>query len=67
MIVSLFLSREAVIFLAIAAAICVTLGSVLRSIIRNLVRRLAAYLIYLGYILFAASIAIYIVLGFLSP
>ncbi len=63
----LFLSREAVIFLAVAAAICVTLGSVLRFIIQNPVRRLAAYLIYPGYILFAASIAIYIVLGFLSP
>ncbi|HXZ34858.1 MAG TPA: hypothetical protein VEL68_02430 [Thermodesulfobacteriota bacterium] len=55
------------IFLAIGAAICVTLGSLLRFIIRNPVRRLAAYPIYLGYILFTASIAIYIVLGFLSP
>ena len=67
MIVSLFLSRQAVIFLAVAAAICVTLGSVLRFITQNRVRRLAAYLIYIGYILFAASIAIYIVVGLLFP
>jgi hypothetical protein len=55
------------IFLAVAAVICVTLGSVLRFITKNRGSRLAAYLICIGYILFAASIAIYIVLGLLSP
>ena len=67
MIVSLFLSREALIISAIAAAICVTMGSTLRFITKNRGGRLAAYLLCIGYILFAASIAIYIVLGFLSP
>jgi hypothetical protein len=64
---SLFLSRQVMIFLAVAAVICVTLGSVLRFITKNRGGRLAAYLLCIGYILFAASIAIYIVLGFLSP
>lgn len=67
MILSLFLSRQVMIFLAVAAVICVTLGSVLRFITQNRGGRLAAYLLCIGYILFAASIAIYIVLGFLSP
>jgi hypothetical protein len=55
------------IFLAVAAVICVTLGSVLRFITQNRGSRFPAYLICIGYILFAASIAIYIVLGLLSP
>lgn len=64
---SLFLSRQVMIFLAVAAVICVTLGSVLRFITQNRGSRLAAYLICIGYILFAASIAIYIVLGLFKP
>jgi hypothetical protein len=67
LILSLFLSRQVMIFLAVAAVICVTLGSVLRFITKNRGGRLAAYLLCIGYILFAASIAIYIVVGLLSP
>jgi len=67
LIVSLFLSREALIFLAIAAAICVTMGSILRFAMKDRRRKFAALIIYLGYLLFAASVAIYIALGFLSP
>jgi hypothetical protein len=65
--VSLFLSREALIISAIAAAICVTMGSTLWSIMKDRRRKFAAPVLYLGYLLFAASVAIYIVLGFLSP
>jgi hypothetical protein len=64
---SLFLSRQVMIFLAVAALICVTLGSVLRFITQNRGSRLAASLISIGYILFSASIVIYIFLGFFSP
>ena len=67
MIVSLFLSREALIISAIAAAICVTMGSTLRFIMKDRRRKFAAPILYLGYLLFAASVAIYIVLGFLPP
>ena len=67
MIVSLFLSREALIISAIAAAICVTMGSALRFTMKDRGKKFAEPTIYLGYLLFAASVAIYIVLGFLPP
>ena len=67
MIGSLFLSREALIISAIAAAICVTMGTTLRLAMKDRKRKFAAPIIYLGYLLFAASVVIYIVLGFLPP
>jgi len=67
MIVPLFLSREALIISAIAAAFCVTMGSVLRFAMKDRRRTFAEPIIYLGYLFFAASVAIYIVLGFLPP
>lgn len=67
MIVSLFLSREALIISAVAAAICVTIGSVLRFTMKDRRGKFADPIVYLGYLLFAASVAIYIVLGFLPP
>ena len=67
MILSMFLSRQALIISAVAAAICVTLGCVLQLAMKNRRRKFAEPIIYVGYLFLAASVAIYIVLGFSSP
>jgi len=60
------LSRQAVIVLAIGAAVFVSLGSWLRFARKNRAKKMIASMLYLGYILFALSILIYIALGFLD-
>ena len=60
------LSRQAVIVLAVGAAVLVSLGSWLRFVRKNRGKKMIASMSYLGYILFALSILIYIALGFLD-
>jgi len=67
LIVSTLLSREAYIISAVAAAILLSMETALRLARMNGGRKFAQPIIYLGYLLFAASVAIYIVLGFSSP
>jgi len=64
---SMFLFREALIISAVTAATCLTLGTALRLAKKSRRRKFAEPVISVGYLLFAASVVIYIVLGFSSP
>ncbi len=61
------ITRQAVIFFGVAAAILVTLGSFLRFQYRREKRKLTTAIIYIGYFLFILSLSIFIYLGFKSP
>lgn len=60
-------AREAVIVLGVLAAILVSAGTWKRLRGKNPNSRSAALLISIGYVLFAFSIGIFILAGFLGP
>ena len=61
---SLLLTREAVILLAIIAAICAATGSWMKIKYKKGKKKAANLLNYAGYICLALSILLYILLGF---
>ncbi|HTG02279.1 MAG TPA: hypothetical protein VK654_16985 [Nitrospirota bacterium] len=64
MLSTVLLTREAVIVLGVASAVCVTAGSLIRVFGAKVNRLVPALLINGGYCLLGLSMLIYIVIGF---
>ena len=64
MIESFTLARQIVIYLGIAAALLVTIGSWLKVKYGSEKKRIVMTINYAGYVLFFLSIAIFIIAGF---
>ncbi len=62
--IEIILSHRVVIILGVAAAALVTTGSLFRIRQKEGYRKMAAFCIYVGYVFFALSMLLYMVIGF---
>jgi hypothetical protein len=63
-LIEILFTQRMVIFLGVVAAVFVMLGSGLRIRQKESRKRIATLSIYVGYIFFALSILLYIIIGF---